>query len=55
MPKADISEFTRALILVPTRELSEQVTKHLQNLLRYCEKEVTVVNLASNVATSVQK
>jgi ATP-dependent RNA helicase DDX56/DBP9 len=43
------------MVLVPTRELSEQVTKYVESLLTYCEKEVRVVNLASNVATKVQK
>ncbi|ODQ67540.1 DEAD-domain-containing protein [Nadsonia fulvescens var. elongata DSM 6958] len=41
----------RALILVPTRELSEQVTKLIQKLVIYCSKLVKVVNLAS-VTTS---
>lgn len=39
---------TRALILVPTRELSEQVSSHLKSLLKYSQKEVSQVNLAGS-------
>ncbi|KAJ3030609.1 ATP-dependent DNA/RNA helicase [Rhizophlyctis rosea] len=45
---------TRALILVPTRELAEQVHRHITELTLYCSKEVTSVNLATadaNVAS----
>lgn len=38
----------RALILVPTRELAEQVLRHLKDLTIYCSKEVTAVNLATS-------
>lgn len=47
--------FVRALILVPTRELSEQVARHLRQLLVYCEKEITVANLASGASTHSQR
>ena len=45
----------RAVILVPTRELSEQVAKHLRGLLKYCEKEVTLANVASGASTHLEK
>ncbi|KAG2141242.1 P-loop containing nucleoside triphosphate hydrolase protein, partial [Suillus clintonianus] len=48
-------QVTRALILVPTRELSEQVTACLQSLLTYCEKEVIVVNSATGSSTHLQR
>jgi ATP-dependent RNA helicase DDX56/DBP9 len=46
---------TRALILVPTRELADQVSAHLRRLLAYCEKHVTLANLASTTVSQVQK
>ncbi|KAG0699901.1 P-loop containing nucleoside triphosphate hydrolase protein [Suillus ampliporus] len=48
-------QVTRAVILVPTRELSEQVTACLQSLLTYCEKEVIVVNSATGSSTHLQR
>ncbi|OMJ20751.1 ATP-dependent RNA helicase dbp9 [Smittium culicis] len=41
---------TKSLILVPTLELSEQVSKYLQKLVLYCGKSVSVVNGANNGA-----
>jgi ATP-dependent RNA helicase DDX56/DBP9 len=46
---------TRALVLVPTRELAEQVTTHMSKLLVYCEKEIIVVNVASGGTTHLQR
>ena len=46
---------TRALMLVPTRELSEQVTGYLHKLLVYCDKEISVANIASGATTHLQK
>lgn len=46
---------TRALILVPTRELSEQVSAYLRGLVVYCDQEVTVANLASGTTTHLQR
>lgn len=46
---------TRALILVPTRELSEQVFTYLKGLLAYCDKEVNVSNVASGTASHLQR
>ncbi|KAF8471501.1 ATP-dependent RNA helicase dbp9 [Gautieria morchelliformis] len=45
---------TRGLVLVPTRELAEQVAGHLSKLLAYCDKEITVVNVASGGTTHLQ-
>ncbi|KIJ55621.1 hypothetical protein M422DRAFT_220387 [Sphaerobolus stellatus SS14] len=45
---------TRGLILVPTRELAEQVTGQLEKLLVYCEREVTVLNAASGASAHLQ-
>ncbi|KAI0796043.1 P-loop containing nucleoside triphosphate hydrolase protein [Abortiporus biennis] len=51
---ADI-QVTRALILVPTKELSEQVTTHLRGLLTYCDKEVSVCNVCSGTTNHLQR
>lgn len=48
-------QVVRALVLVPTKELSEQVAKHLRQLLTYCEKEVSTVNLASGTSAHLQR
>ncbi|KAG1831377.1 P-loop containing nucleoside triphosphate hydrolase protein [Suillus variegatus] len=48
-------QVTRAVILVPTRELSEQVTACLQRLLTYCEKEIIVMNSATGSSTHLQR
>ncbi|KAF5371414.1 hypothetical protein D9757_009997 [Collybiopsis confluens] len=42
---------TRCLILVPTRELSEQVTSHIKKLSRYCDNEISVVNASASSGT----
>ncbi|KAI0083853.1 DEAD-domain-containing protein [Irpex rosettiformis] len=49
------SEGTRALILVPTRELSEQVSAHLRGLLTYCDKEVTYANVCGGASHHLQR
>ncbi|KAI5454652.1 ATP-dependent DNA/RNA helicase [Naganishia albida] len=38
----------RSLILVPTRELAQQVTTFLKNVTKYCEGLVNIVNVAGN-------
>ncbi|KJA28170.1 hypothetical protein HYPSUDRAFT_197689 [Hypholoma sublateritium FD-334 SS-4] len=48
-------QVTRALILVPTRELSEQVSTYLKGLLTYCEKDVTITNVASGTTSHLQR
>jgi ATP-dependent RNA helicase DDX56/DBP9 len=46
---------TRALILVPTKELAEQVLKMTEKLAAFCGKTVRAVNLAQNVSEQVQR
>lgn len=46
---------TRALILVPTRELSEQVHSCLRSLVAYCDKEVAISNVASGATSHIQR
>lgn len=48
-------QLTRALILVPTRELAEQVSGHLRALLKYCEDDVSVANVSSGTTSHLQK
>ncbi|KAI9323236.1 P-loop containing nucleoside triphosphate hydrolase protein [Dichotomocladium elegans] len=45
----------RALILVPTRELAEQVTKHIKKLIVYAKDAVKVVNLAGHMSAQMQR
>ena len=53
--QAGAAQATRALILVPTRELAEQVSTYLKGLLVYCEDEVATSNLASGTTTHLQR
>ncbi|WFD32468.1 RNA helicase [Malassezia sp. CBS 17886] len=46
---------TRALVLVPTRELAEQAQRQLRDVLTYCRDDVQVANLARAASASVQK
>lgn len=46
-------KFVKSIILVPTRELSNQVTQFVEKLLVYCNRAISVVNISSNVADSV--
>ncbi|KAG9296379.1 hypothetical protein G9A89_014971 [Geosiphon pyriformis] len=52
---AVIRNVTRSLILVPTRELAQQVTKQINQFLVYCSKEIKVVNIGTNVPVEVQR
>lgn len=38
----------KALILVPTKELSQQASKNLKDLTSYCSRDVRVVDVAQN-------
>lgn len=52
----DFNRFgTRALMLVPTKELSEQTTTYLKKLLVYCDKEIAVANVAAGTSTNLQR
>ncbi|CAO1617427.1 unnamed protein product [Parajaminaea phylloscopi] len=44
---------TRALILVPTRELAEQVTTHVARIAQGSEEDVRIVNVARDASSSV--
>ncbi|KAI0076592.1 DEAD-domain-containing protein [Panus rudis PR-1116 ss-1] len=49
------SQTTRAVILVPTRELSEQVTSHLRGLIKYCDKDVAICNVCIGTSNHLQR
>ena len=49
------SQITTALILVPTRELAQQVTKAIVSFSSYCANDVRAVNLTQKVADVVQR
>ncbi|KAJ3720616.1 P-loop containing nucleoside triphosphate hydrolase protein [Lentinula raphanica] len=49
------AQATRALILVPTRELSEQVTSYMKGLCKYSEDSVVVVNAAGATSGHLQR
>lgn len=42
-----------SIILVPTRELSNQVTQFLEKLIIYCQKRINILNLSSNLSDQV--
>lgn len=46
---------TRGLVLVPTKELAEQVTQHLKQLTVYLDQEVTSANAASGTTAHLQR
>lgn len=46
---------TSALILVPTRELADQVLKVVESFSTFCSKEVRAVNLTQKVSDAVQR
>lgn len=43
----------QSVILVPTRELSNQVNQFLNQLLMYCKNKITTLNLSSNLSDQV--
>ncbi|CAZ85423.1 unnamed protein product [Tuber melanosporum] len=47
--------FTSALILVPTKELAQQVHKVIESLAAYCGKHIRSINLAQNISEKVQQ
>ncbi|KAG9246726.1 P-loop containing nucleoside triphosphate hydrolase protein [Calycina marina] len=49
------TRYTVALILVPTRELAEQVTKHVETCAAFCAKDIRAVNLTQKVSEAVQR
>ncbi len=48
-------KFVKSLILVPTRELSEQVTKLFSSLTLYCGKQIKIANIGASTSIQVQQ
>ncbi|PSR77956.1 P-loop containing nucleoside triphosphate hydrolase protein [Coniella lustricola] len=46
---------TAALILVPTRELADQVLRNVEQLSAYCAKDIQAVKLTDQVTDAVQR
>ncbi|CZS91385.1 probable ATP dependent RNA helicase [Rhynchosporium agropyri] len=49
------AQCTSALILVPTRELANQVLKVVESFSAFCTKEIRAVNLTQKVSDAVQR
>ncbi|CAD6446817.1 02386896-b1a0-4b3e-bedc-035b7b067130 [Sclerotinia trifoliorum] len=49
------AQCTSALILVPTRELADQVYKTVESFTAFCAKDVRAVNLTQRVSDAVQR
>ncbi|OHE93333.1 ATP-dependent RNA helicase DBP9 [Colletotrichum orchidophilum] len=51
----DSSPATTALILVPTRELADQVVKAIEQFSAYCAKDIHAVKLVDKISDAVQR
>ncbi|KAK4149597.1 hypothetical protein C8A00DRAFT_46818 [Chaetomidium leptoderma] len=51
----DPTAFTAALILVPTRELADQVFKAIEQFSAFCAKDLHAAKLTDNVSDAVQR
>lgn len=49
------NQCTSALILVPTKELADQVYKAVQSFTTFCAKDIKVVNLAQKISADTQR
>lgn len=52
---ASTDAFTSVLLLVPTRELAEQIHKTIESLTAFCARDVQAVKLTDKVAAPVQR
>ncbi|KAL2256142.1 hypothetical protein VTK26DRAFT_2121 [Humicola hyalothermophila] len=51
----DPTPFTTGLILVPTRELADQVFKAIEQFSAFCAKDIRAAKLTENVSDAVQR
>ncbi|KAF4995110.1 hypothetical protein FGRMN_5347 [Fusarium graminum] len=51
----DSTAFTSGLILVPTRELADQVFKAIELFASFCAKDISTVKLTDKVSNAVQR
>ncbi|WYZ45077.1 hypothetical protein EsH8_VIII_000393 [Colletotrichum jinshuiense] len=52
---SDSSPATTALILVPTRELADQVLKAIEQFSAYCAKDIHAIKLVDKISDAVQR
>ena len=55
LTQTDQSACTSALILVPTRELADQVLKSIEQLSAFCAKDIRSVKLTDKLSDAVQR
>ncbi|CCG81340.1 ATP-dependent RNA helicase dbp9 [Taphrina deformans PYCC 5710] len=55
LAEESLAATTQALILVPTKELSEQVNKTIEKLCQYSQKTIKHLNLANSTSEAAQK
>lgn len=51
----DSTSSTAALILVPTRELADQVLRNVEQLSAFCSKDIQAIKLTDQVSEAVQR
>ncbi|CCK70964.1 ATP-dependent DNA/RNA helicase KNAG_0F03020 [Huiozyma naganishii CBS 8797] len=51
--EADEGSSTLGIILVPTRELAQQVTAVLEKMILFCSKDIKTLNVSSDLSASV--
>ncbi|EWC46994.1 ATP-dependent RNA helicase dbp9 [Drechslerella stenobrocha 248] len=52
---AGADNLTAGLILVPTRELADQVHKMIEGFTTFCGKQIRAANIARNISDSIQQ
>ncbi|MCJ1422065.1 ATP-dependent DNA/RNA helicase [Xylographa parallela] len=50
-----VTKATTAIVLVPTRELAEQVTKAFASFSVFCAKDISIINLTQKTPDTVQR
>ena len=53
--KSQSKQSTYALILTPSRELCSQATRNLNELSQYCQRELNVVDISTDLPIQTQK
>lgn len=53
--QTDSTAYTAALVLVPTRELADQVLRNVEQLSAFCSKDIQAIKLTDQVSEAVQR
>jgi ATP-dependent RNA helicase DDX56/DBP9 len=53
--KSTMKPFIHALVMIPTKELSQQATKHIKDLCSFCSRDVKVVGVSHVMSSSSQR